>query len=114
MSRIARVVHVSHLVLSPKAPVTDDDQPIVSERPFYLGLGDVLPHTTVERSGETWAKKFEGILVERRFPSRPSPDRLGTSLPPPGSPLIPTHPPTSFKSAFMEQGNAQVRIYTTI
>ena len=71
--------------------MADEDEPIVSEGLFYLALGEVPPHMAVNRSGEIWAKKFKGIVAEGRFPSRPLPKRLGTSLPPPGFfSLIPT------------------------
>ena len=44
--------------------MADEDEPIVSEALLYLGLCEVLPHIAVDRSGETRAKKFEGIVVE--------------------------------------------------
>ena len=56
----------------------------MSEGLFYLGLGE-LPRMTMDRSAETRAKKFEGIVVEGRFLSSLSPKRLGTSVPPAGS-----------------------------
>ena len=46
---------------------TDDDEPIASEGPFYLRLGDVLPYLTMDRSGETWAKKLDGAVVQGGF-----------------------------------------------
>ncbi|KAI0694834.1 hypothetical protein C8Q76DRAFT_698353 [Earliella scabrosa] len=42
-SRIAMAVHIPHLVFPPNAPSTDDE-PMLCEGLFYLGLAEVPPH----------------------------------------------------------------------
>ena len=65
-SRIAMAVHIPHLVFPPNASSTDDE-PMLCECLFYLGLAEVPPHMNVDRNGEAWAKGVGGTMVEGRF-----------------------------------------------